>query len=164
MLALFECPLAPAEPRPAEGAAPDPMQLHGELQLQRLLGGQPLDDAALDDLRQHTRWRGLDRDGEEAALFWRALRCASAGERQMIFAFVTSLDRLPPGGAARLQPPLTLEIDTCAVARESGRLPEAATCNNHLLVPPGFLRGADAQAVRRGLVFAARNAGGYAFA
>ena len=105
--------------------------------LQRLLGGDALDDDSLEDLFRHVRYHapggqaGKDR---LQAQFEAAMREFAPEERQAMFRFVTSLDRLPPGGCSSLDPPFTVEIDTRA-SKTSAHFPEAQTCMNHVLAP-----------------------------
>jgi ubiquitin-protein ligase E3 C len=105
--------------------------------LQRLLGGDALDDDSLEDLFRHVRYHapggqaGKDR---LQAQFEAAMREFAPEERQAMFRFVTSLDRLPPGGCSSLDPPFTVEIDTRA-RKTSAHFPEAQTCMNHVLAP-----------------------------
>ena len=77
---------------------------------------------------------GQERKDQLRTQFEAAMREFSPKERQAMFRFATSLDRLPPGGCSSLHPPFTVEIDTRA-DKTSAHFPEAQTCMNHVLTP-----------------------------
>jgi len=105
--------------------------------LQRLLGGDVLDEDALDDLFRHIIYDAPGGDAERTKLqsqFEETMRSFTPRERQNTFRFVTSLDRVPPGGCGSLVPQFTVEIDT-RTNKTLEHLPEAQTCMNHVLMP-----------------------------
>jgi hypothetical protein len=106
-------------------------------ELKRLLSGDALDDDALDDLFQHVKYHapgGEPGRNELRTLFETSMAEFEPKQRQAVFHFVTSLDRVPPGGCGSLSPSFTVEIDTQSRAT-TDRLPCASTCMNHVLMP-----------------------------
>ena len=106
-------------------------------ELKRLLSGDALDDDALDDLFQHVKYHapgGEQGQNELRTLFETSMTKFEPKQRQAVFRFVTSLDRVPPGGCGSLSPLFTVEIDTQSRAT-TDRLPCASTCMNHVLMP-----------------------------
>jgi len=106
-------------------------------ELKRLLSGDALDDDALGDLFQHVKYHapgGEQGQNELRTLFETSMAEFEPKQRQAVFRFVTSLDRVPPGGCGSLSPLFTVEIDTQSRAT-TDRLPCASTCMNHVLMP-----------------------------
>jgi hypothetical protein len=106
-------------------------------ELKRLLSGDALDDDALDDLFQHVKYHapgGEPGRNELRTLFETSMAEFEPKQRQAVFRFVTSLDRIPPGGCGSLSPPFTIELDTRKFKTMS-HMPESQTCMNHLLMP-----------------------------
>ena len=112
------------------------LNLFSPHQLQTLMGGTALDDDALPDLFAHIQYTNYAPSKRAAVKqdFEMALRDMTAKERQTLFRFVTSLDRIPPGGCGSLSPPFTIELDTRKF-KTMMHMPESQTCMNHLLMP-----------------------------
>lgn len=111
------------------------------LDLGMLLSGVPTLD--VDDWEAHTRIESTA-EGASASLvspaahdmcerFFRVLRAFDAEMQSRVFAFTTSLHRLPAGGFAALAPPFTIQVLGPSFR---GRLPVAHTCFNALQLAP----------------------------
>eukprot|EP00474_Spongospora_subterranea_P005388 CRZ05846.1 hypothetical protein [Spongospora subterranea] len=109
-----------------------------------LCGVQTIDHA---DLKQHTVY---SRDGDhEISLrysehdpviqnLWEVLSEFDQPDMVRLVQFVTGTSRLPPGGAANLDPPMMVQPvpPSWSTAPVDDQLPGASTCYNQLILPP----------------------------
>jgi hypothetical protein len=111
--------------------------LFDELELERLLSGEPKLDAA--DWRANTHYSGYKADSAAVGLFWDVVDEMTSKERKQLLQFATGSTRVPTGGFAQLRGSngiqlFTLSEDAAVPATE--RLPTASTCFNLLKLPP----------------------------
>ena len=120
---------------------------------------------SVEDMRRNTVYAGGYHPRHPTVLFlWEALREMTDAERASVLRFVTACGRPPLLGFSRLHPRLCVAMSGSGRGAggsggegEEGRLPSAATCMN-LLKLPAY---GSADEVRRKLLFAAREAGGF---
>ena len=129
-----------------------------------LLGGGR-NGISVEDLRRNTVYAGGYHPRHPTVLaLWEALSGMSDEERSRVLRFATACGRPPLLGFSRLQPRFCVAMshgDSSASGQhqqqQSLRLPSAATCMNLLKLPPY----GSAEEVRRKLLFAATEAGGF---
>ena len=116
-------------------------------ELQQMLGGSSMNDAALEDLRTHTT---LHVDSSTGNHFWEAMEQMSKKERMQVFTFATGMPRCPLAGMASLSP------HEFTLSSTDSRYPIAHTCFNRLDLPRSINSAAE---MRECLVYAAVNSG-----
>ena len=139
-----------------------------------LLGGGR-NGVSVEDLRRNTVYAGGYHPRHPTVLaLWEALRAMTDAERASVLRFATACGRPPLLGFSRLQPRFCVAMSVggggaaegsggggagagSAQQQERQRLPSAATCMNLLKLPPY----GSAEEVRRKLLFAASEAGGF---
>ena len=126
-----------------------------------LLGGGQ-NGISVEDMRLNTVYAGgYHAKHRTIVALWEALRAMTDEERSRVLRFATACGRPPLLGFSRLKPRLCMTMSFGGAAdssdSNSGRLPSAATCMNMLKLPPY----GTAEEVRKKLLFAATEAGGF---
>ena len=128
-----------------------------------LLGGNGESGISVEDMRRHTVYAGgYHARHPTIRALWEALGAMTDAERSSVLRFATACGRPPLLGFSRLQPRLCVAMSGSSGGGGGGRrgdqrLPSAATCMNLLKLPPY----GSAEEVRRKLLFAAAEAGGF---
>ena len=114
--------------------------------LQELVSGpMAIDDAIVQQWRQHCNYDGYSDDEPPVQLFWRWVQEATEEQRRGLLLFWTG-SSVPPADFRKLDTPFTIEF-----AHSGLPYPQAGTCDRRLLLP-AYRTWAEMNAGLRGAV------------